>query len=886
MFPQAFRDRYAAAMQELLFDMKTELGSRPAPRRVVRLYVAVTWDVLRRVRAEHRRARRRQTSNPGGGTMMRWTDDLRQDVKVALRSLGRAPVFAAVGVLTLGIGIGANAAVFSAVSGVLLRPLPYPDPDRLVLIFNRYPNLGIERGGQNPGDFLDYQRQTDVFDTIAAFGGSGTQTLTGLGPADRVTLAGVTDDLFPMLGVRPVLGRLFEADDDWTSVLLSYGFWQTRFGGADDVLGRTFQMNGNTMSVVGVLPPDFLLHAPAHLGLPANIAVWNPIRRFLGTPENPDRTAHWMTVIAKLSPDATPEQAQSQLDAVARWQRENFAVRAERDARIDVVSMHEEIVDDVRPTLFALFGAVGFVLLIACANLANLLLARGQTRRREIAVRAALGGSRLRLVRHVLAESGVLAVFGGALGITLAYLGVGVIHALRPHDLPFVGNISVDRGVLAFVFVAAIGSTALFSLIPAVTASRVHLTEFLGSRDGSGSGVRARRLKSALVVLEVALSMILLVGGGLMIRSFLSLGDVSPGYRTDNVLTLVAGLPREVFQVSRQPGQTNTRYQDFYVRAEAALAAVPGVEASTAIWPTPLSGSSEGYSTYTDSEEAGNEQSQLASSQLITPGYFETMGIPIVAGRSFNMEDSGDKLVIDQRMADKMWPGENPLGKRLKIGWWSGPVWGEVVGVAANVRTLDLREEDPVTVYRKAAVYSYTAPTIVVRTSGDPLALTESVRRAVQSLHPTVAVEEMRTLSSYQDEQLAPTRFVMTLISIFAGIALLFAAVGLYGVITYLVSQRTREIGVRLAFGARGSQVFGLVLRQGLALTGLGIALGVAGAMATTQLLSSYLFAVEPTDPVTLACVALLLGSVAIVACARPALRATQVDPARSLAAE
>ena len=885
-FPSAFRARYALAMHELLEEMKAELGPRPRAWQLGRLYAAVTWDVLRRVRAEHRRVRRHRATPTSGGSVTRWIDELRQDVTFAVRGLRRSPMFTVVAVLTLGIGIGVNAAMFGAVNGVLLRPLPYPDPDRLVMIFNQFGNLGIERIAQNPGDFQDYQKQTDVFDQIAAFGGAGTQTLTGMGTAARVTIAGATDNLFPLLGVRPALGRLFEADDDWMRVLLSYGFWQARFGGADDVVGKTFQLNGNTMSVIGVLPRDFLLHAPAHLRLPANIALWNPIRRFLGTPENPDRTAHWMTVVAKLKSDATVERAQAQLDAVAAWQRENFPVRAERDARIVVASMHEEIVSQVRPTLFALFGAVGFVLLIACANLANLLLARSQLRRREMALRAALGGTRTRIVRYLVTESVVLALMGGALGVALAFLGVEVVLAVRPDDLPFVGNIAVDRGVLAFVLLVAAGSTVLFGLAPAITASRTRLAEFLGSRDGAGGGMRASRFKSALVVIELALSMVLLVGGGLTVRSFLRLGDVSPGYRTDNVLTFVAGLPPEVWQGGNGPQKMNLQFQIFYQRAQEAIAQIPGVEAVAAIWPTPLANVDEGRSTYTENEEAGDEQSQLASSQLITPGYFDAMGIQIVAGRALNLEDGANKLVVDQRMAEKMWPGENPLGKRLKIGWWWGPTWGEVVGIAANVRTIDLRNEDPETVYRKAAVYSYTAPAFVVRTAGPPLALAETLRQTVQDLHPVVAVEQMRALSGYRDDQLAATRFLMTLIAIFAGIALLFAVVGLYGVISYLVSQRTREIGIRLAFGASTTQVFTLVMRQGLGLTVLGVATGIGGAVVVSRLLVSFLFGITPTDPLTYGAIATLLVTVAAVACCNPARRATRVDPMESLRTE
>lgn len=804
-----------------------------------------------------------------------------QDLRLALRGVVRAPGFALVAVATLGICIGSSATMFSVVNGVMLQPLPYPDPERLVMIFNRYPTLGIERGGQSPGDFQDYQDQADAFESIGAFGGTHTQTLTGVGRPARVATSSATDNLFPMLGVRPAAGRLFEPTDDDSHVLISHGFWQGRFGGAEDVLGRSFILSDQPKTVIGVLPRDFALHAPRHLGLPTDIGVWIPIRRFLGSPGAPDRTAHWMTVVARLAPGVPLDEARHQLDAVAAWQRRTFPVRAERDAQIDVVSLHEEIVTEVRPTLFALLGAVCFVLLIGCANIANLLLARGQGRLREMRLRHALGATSGRLVQQLLTEGALLAGLGAVVGMVVAFFGVDLVLALRPDNLPLAGAVGVDGDVLAFSCLVAAGATVVFGLAPALTLSRASLA---GPRAGAGGSRRSSRVRSGLVVVELALSVVLLTGAGLMMRSVSALGQVWPGYGTEAILTFVAGPPQEAWQ--GESGRLNPALQEFYRRTQESIARLPGVEAVGTIWPTPLGGSDEGYSTYTSRETIVDGHTHLASSQLVTPGYFETMGIPILAGRALRLDDGADKLVVDERMARKLWPDQDPIGRRLEIGWWSGPVWGEVVGVAASVRTIDLRRPDPETVYRKAAAFAYSPSTFVVRAQGDLGSLAESIRQTVNGLYPDVALEQMRPLLSYEDEQMAQTRFVMTLISLFAAAAVFFAALGLYGVISFLVGQRTQEMGIRIALGARSGQVFRLVMLQGLALAALGLVLGLGGAWATTRLVTAHLFGVAPSDPATLVAVATLLAVVAVLAAARPAWRASRVDPMTTLRSE
>ncbi len=875
LFPENFRERYGEEMAEMFADIRRERGRWGA----LWFYPVAARDIV--LEATRTRLRTPKTEK---NNVWQFVHDLKSDLIFALRGLFKNSGFATVAIVTIAVGIGANAAVFSVVNGVLVKPLPYPESERLVMIFNRWTNLGVHRNAQNPGDFFDYRERTDAFESIEAIGSAYNQTLTGLGTSARVTTTSATDGLFDLLGARPALGRLFEEQDDHTRAVISHGFWQDFFGGDPDAVGRTFELNGQATVVIGVLENSFRLHVPAHMAWPQNISVWVPIRQFLGNAGNYDRTAHWMTTVARLKEGVTLATAQNQMDRVAAWQRENFAVRRDRAAEIEVVGMHAEIVSATRPTILALFGAVALVLLIASANVANLLIARSQSRKSEMAVRAALGGSRMRIFRQVMTESAVVASLGGLVGIGLTYIGVRFISAFVPADMPFVGNLHVDGSVLIFLLTVSAATVFLFGLAPAITASRANVGELMDSRGAGASGLQRKGAGGAIVVGEIALSVVLLIGGGLLVRSYLQVGKVNVGYEPDNILTFVAGEPPSLYQGTN--AEKKEKKQAYLEMVKARILTIPGVLSVGTIWPTPLSGASDGSSTYTDNELAGDEQTQNASSQLITPGYFATMGIPVLEGRTLGLNDGGDKLVVDRNMAEKMWPGENPIGKRLKIGWWSGPVWGDVVGVVENVRTSSVTADDAETVYRKAVEYAYSPSTFVVRTEGDPAAMADIVRSTVQSIDVAAAIEQMRPLSAYVDEQMAPLRFVMTLITVFAFLATLLAAIGLYAVLSFVVGARKREMGIRIACGARPEQIVRLVLKQGVLVALLGTGAGAVLAIGLIRFLQSYLYGLQPSDPITMGVVVVLVGTVTVLATLSPAIRASRFDPVTSLKME
>ena len=879
LFPKAVRERHGSEIVSMYDEIRGELGPRPGFLRLARFYITATADVFRRLA-------RRRTRRTGSRHSIRnsWGGELMRDVAYAFRMLRRAPGFAAVAIVTIALGIGANVAIFTVVNGIILRPLPYDDPDRLVMVFNQYPTLEIRRGAQSPGDLADYREQTDA---VESFGSVSTfpQTMLLDGVPQLMSVALVTPGFFEMMGVQPILGRDIASDDDHDRALISYGYWQSEFGGDSSIIGTTIPFDGLSKIVIGILPPDFRLVLPSYFGIPERPDMYTniPAHGWLG-PDGRDRTAHWMKVIGRLRPGRTVAQLQAQMDAVAEWQRANIPRRGERQATIEVVPLRAEVVGNVRETLFAVSGAVGFVLLIACANVANLLLARAQHREREMSIRAAIGGSRARIVRQVLTEGIVLAGIAATLGVGLAVVGVESIVALQPDNVPRLEDSRVDGMVLGFTTIVTILAAVLFGAMPALAAGRPDLARALTTR-GSG-GPRGVAVKNAFIVLEVALSLILLIGSGLLFRSFVKLHAVDPGFQTERMLTFKAHPPQSVLQDSRVAGSdVHPGRERYYRELGTAISELPGVEAVGTVFPTPLGGQANG-STYTTDVNAGDEESQLASSQLVTPTYFSTVGIPILAGRTFRPGDQGDKVIVDANMAEHVWPGENPIGKQLRVGWWSGAKWAEVIGVVGSARTHELVEPNPPTLYRLAAVYEYSPQTFMVRTRGAPLDVADPIRSLLCERYSTAPMTEVRPLQEYADEQAAPMRFVMTLIGVFAGIALLLAAVGLYGVISYLVSHRTREIGIRMAFGARAGQVFGLLMRQGMGLTALGILIGVGGAVALSRLLSSFLFEVTPTDPVTYGAIAGLLVVVAALACYAPARRATRVDPVVSLKSE
>lgn len=823
---------------------------------------------------------------------------LLRDIRFAVRSFGRRPGFTAVVIATLALGIGSNVAIFGVANAVLFRPLPYEDPEELALVWTQLTNQ--PRALVSGPDFIDYRNETTLFE---GFAGAAAQqgAITGEGRAEEITYGAVTANLFQLLGVSAVLGRTFEPADEVVfdpstfmdpnaeippgTMVISYRLWQRRFGGDPSIIGQTVQVDGYGSVVVGVLPESFRVYLPEDAGMPTDIDAWGVL------PANftdAARDAAWLTVVTRLKDGVTLAQAQQEMDGLAARLREQYQHHANGNMRITVNSMHEDVVAHARPVLLALLGAVGFVLLIACANVANLLLVRAAGREREIAVRAALGSGHGRIIRQMLTESGLLAVAGALLGVLLAWWGGRVLITMQPDTLPRFEQFRIDGTVLLFTLGATALAALVFGLAPALKSISRNLSDALRDRGSHSGGVRGNKLRTGLVVGEVALSLVLLVGTGLMFRTFSQLQAVSPGFEADNVLTF--NMPVPVFKY-RDPA---TR-ADVFSRIQDRIRTLPGVEAVGATSPLPLAGGDQyaigAYGLHESTEEEW--QTNKADYRTILPGYLDAMRIPIVAGRALEAADNRtgalDVAVIDQRLADRLWPGDDPLGREVFIQRFDIQSLGleriplRVVGVAGNVRAQSLGAEGRETVYYPYRVFPWFPLSFTVRTSANPTGLIEAIRREVELVDPDIPLSNIRLMEEYVDDALAQTRFALTLISLFAGMALVLASVGLYGVIAYSVRQRTREIGVRIAFGAPGQAVVRLIVGQGLTLALGGLGVGIVGAFMATRLVSGLFYGVSATDPVTFLGVSVLLTAVAAVASYLPARRATRIDPVVAL---
>ena len=810
--------------------------------------------------------------------------DVARDIRLAFRGLARTPVFTLVAVLTLALGIGANAAVFSVLRALVLAPLPYPHLDRLVVIRRALVQRGVPYYPASPADVIDY-READGFESIAALSAFDPILTEGDGEPERVSGGQVTPGFFALLGVTPALGRAFTPEDGLPPdpsqratfsppVILSHEFWVRRFGGDPDVLGRTLRFGPGTTTVVGVLPEGFRFVA-ADIGRLSSDTpdVWAALPI---DPSDPYRGSFYLYTIGRLKPGVSVEQATEQMEAITARQRERFANYEAAGTHASVVPFQADASASVRPMLLALFGAVGFVLLIACVNVSNLLLVRASGRTREVAIRAALGGGRARIVRQLLAEAVVLAALGGGAGLFLAWAALPLLGGLVPPDLPRVGTLALDGTVLAFSAAATLLATLVFGLYPALRASRSNLMEPLRGRTGGPDPRHGAR--SRLVVVEVALSFVLVVGAGLMVRSFLAVRRVDPGFRPEGVLTFEASLPGGVYRSAAERAQAKARLQE-------RLAAIPGVLSVGAGSSLPLRSdrSQMPYGnevTATDGDESDFRQAWF---RIAMPGYFETLGTPLVAGRTFTQaeqDDSTAHVVVDERLAQANWPGESAIGKRLYVKITNPPIWVDVIGVVRNQRQVSLAHETQETIwFTDRAMGSGNTLTWEVRGRGDPTSLATAVKSAVAEVDNRVFVENIRPLSYVVDQARAPTELVLQLASLFAGLALALAVVGLYGVIAYLVRARTEELGLRMALGAGREGIFRMVLRQGLVLAGLGVATGVAGALLLTRTMTSVLVEVAPTDPLTLVAVAVVFAVATVAACLAPAWRAVRVDP-------
>jgi putative ABC transport system permease protein len=814
---------------------------------------------------------------------------LPQDLRYAVRMLLNRPGFTLIAVLTLALGIGANTALFSVINAVLLRPLPYAQAERLVLLWGNFQMLKMEHVPAKAAEFLDYQARNQSFDQVAAYT-LRNLTLTGLAQPEPVVAARVSANLLPLVGARALLGRLIQAEETAPNsapvVVLSHGFWQRALGGARDVLGRTLTLDEQNYTVVGVLPAGFQFPHEDLLGS-GRVDLWTPLTF---TPEQitQRQRPYYLTVVARLKPGVTVAQAQSDMDNVARsMDVDGSSYRGPNNSsmgwRVQVVPLLEELVGKGRRALWILFAAVSLVLLIACANVANLLLARATTRQKELAIRGALGASRTTIIRQLLVESLLLAGLGSAAGLLLAWWGVKLLTWLKPEALPRVGELSLDWRVLAFTAALAVLTGLVFGLAPAWQTSQVDLQQMLKEGGATTGGGRRSMLRNLLVVGEVAVALVLLIGAGLLINSFLRLQRVNTGVRAERILTASLTLPTRRYQTA---AQRTAFFQDLLLR----IAALPGVEAASAGSVLPLSGTATTDPFAIEGRPLDMNRPNLAGWQVVTPAHFRTLGLPLLRGREFNESDNADAprvTIINESAARAFWPNEDALGKRVTLGLpRADNPWTTVIGIVKDLPQRAVDSKPGPDFYFPFLQRSDRALHLLVRTANDPNNSIEAIRQQVGALDKEQPITAFKTLDEVIAATTAPRRFNTLLLGVFAAVALLLATLGIYSVISYTTAQRTREIGVRMALGAQAQDVLRLVIRQGMTLALLGVAVGVAAAFVLTRWLKTLLYEVSATDPLTFALLALLLAGVALLACYLPARRAARVDPLIALRCE
>ena len=795
-------------------------------------------------------------------------DNLTQDLRFGLRLLRKNPGFTAVAVFTLALSIGANAAIFDVVNGVLLKPLPYKEPDRIVRVFEnspRFPKFPI-----SPANFLDYRERNDVFDDFATFA-RGDLDLSVNDRPERLTGMRVSNGFFHLLGFEPELGRAFLPIDELSGnehvAVISRALWERSFGKDAAIIGAPITLSGMSFTIIGVIGSGLQHVGGDYHSLPhgGNVDVWWPL-----TMDPKVRTSHFLNAIARLKPGITREQAEARMNVIAQQLEEQHP--EDKDWRIRIVSLRDEIVGGAQTMLLILFGAAGFVLLIACVNIANLLLATATARQKEIAVRTALGAGRLRLVRQMLTESLLIAVGGGVAGLVVARWGIEALVALAPKQIPRLHMLSLDWRTFAFALAASLLTGALFGLAPALQISRVNLNESLkeGGR-GSSGGSRHNRLRGLLVIAEVSLAFVLLIGAGLLMRTFFYLQNVDPGFNPERVLTATIDLPSARYSTGRKASS-------FYRELIGRLAALPAVQGAAATSDLPWTGYDENTSFGIEGRQFSDDEYPSAQYHFATPDYFRTLGIPLLEGRFFSEADDADAprvIVINKSMADRYWPDADAVGQRVRL-------WGETRMIAGIVGDL---KDSPGELRAKPGFFfpvnqqAQSGLVLVMRTERDPMSLLAAMRSEIAALDKERPLSDVRTLEQIASAAVARTRFTMLLLSVFAGVALLLAAVGIYGVVSYSVTQRTHEIGIRVALGAQQRDVIGLVARQGMALALAGMGAGLAAALVLTRVMSSLLFGVSAGDPITFAGIAVLLMGVALGACFVPARRALKMDP-------
>ena len=798
--------------------------------------------------------------------------DLSQDLRYGLRMLLKNPGFTIVAIIALALGIGANTAIFSVVNTVLLRPLPYKDPDRLVMVWEDNSKQGFPRDTPAAANYIDWRNQNHVFEGMAAMV-EISFNLTGAGDPERIDGQRVSANLFSLLGVEPQSGRAFLPEEDRPGanhvVIMSHGLWQRRFGADPAIIGKPINLNGESCTVVGVMPRGFQFPTRGD-------QLWIPIA--FDAKEAGQRGSHYLEVIARLNPGITLQRAQAEMTTIAGRLEQQYP-KTNASIGAVVTPLHEKVVGDIKPALLILLGAVVFVLLIACANVANLLLARAAVRQKEIALRLAVGASRSRLMRQFLTESVLLSVFGGAVGLFLSLAGLDLLKRVIPPNISHAEAATIDARVLIFTALVSLVTGLIFGIAPATQAANFNLNDTLkesGRDPGAGSG--GNRMRGLLVISEVAVSFVLLIGAGLLINSFVRLRSVDPGFRPEKLLTMKIVLP-------------DVRYPDratrsaFYTELIRRVKTVPGVKSAAVATNLPLTntGNSIGISIE-GRPDPGPDHVPIVITRIVSPRYFETMGIPLLKGRVFTEQDragSTGVVIVSEITARRLWPGEDPIGKRIG-GWSTDPQekWAQIIGVVKDVRQFELAADPKLQIYLPYEQARFFEPrALIVRTDVAPMSLATTVRRTVWEIDKDQPVSDISSMEEVVSQSVSRQRFSMLLLGVFAGLALLLAAVGIYGVMSYSVAQRTHEIGIRIALGAQRSDVLKMTVGEGLRLVSTGVVIGLAGALILTRVMSSLLFGVSANDPTTFITISLILVGVAVLASYVPALRATRVDP-------
>src|SRR5215216_6785962 len=795
-------------------------------------------------------------------------ENIVRDITYSLRVLLKSYAFTIVVVLTLALGIGANTAIFSFANGILLRPLPYPQSDRLVVLDENALKRGVDSMSVSYPNFLDWREQNTVFEDIATYYGTNRFSLTGAGAPVQIRGTRISYGLFEFLRVSPQLGRTITANEDRPDedavVILGHDLWQRSFGGDPNILGKKIPISNRPRTVIGVMPRGFRFPEVSELWIPLALTT----KMFT-------RNDHGLSAIARLKDGVTLEQAQSEMNNIAARIEEQNPVTNE-GLGVNVMSLHQNLSGDYREALLILLGVVGCVLLVACVNVANLMLARGTARQKEFALRSALGASRWRIVRQLLLESVLLAIIGGALGFVLSIWALRLLLSAIPFELPFWMNFSVDLRVLGFTIGITLLTGLIFGAAPALQTSRVDLNDTLKEGGRGSAGVRSRA-RSLLVVTEIALSLVLLVGAGLMIQSFLRLRRVNIGLDAKNVLTATVIVPRTKY---REPEARALFFKQLVERTRH----LPGVEEASATATLPLTGSNWGRSLTVEGYPVLSVgQAPIIQHTVVTPGYFRTMGITLLAGRDFTDTDakgSPDVTIVDERLARQYWPNESPIDKRVRFGPpEDNEPWHTVIGVVSTVRHQRVQEDTRPSVYLPHQKILVPGLALVARTSSNPKDFIGAIRREVAQLDPDLPVSEVATMEEVVAESIWQPRLYAALFAVFAGGALALALIGIYGVMAFLVQTRTHEIGVRMALGATARDVFKLIVGRGMKLTAVGVVVGVGGAIALTRLMHSLLFNTSATDPLTFILISLLLSAAAFFACYIPARRAAKVDP-------